>query len=145
MSHDGDFGGSRNIFMKVGQGRLNIYDQPPRGDSIGAYHHIGTRVDNLADLRDRMASNGVEFRSDIREFGNWRYLMCEASALAKSVSATTSLSHRRIRPTGDSGKWPRREVSYGIGFNTPPESTLGKCHFRPTTPGGFARHNLNRF
>jgi hypothetical protein len=25
-----------------------------------------------------MASNGVEFRSDIREFGNWRYLMCAA-------------------------------------------------------------------
>ena len=78
VSHDGDFGGSRNIFMKVGHGRLNIYDQPPRGDSTGAYHHIGTRVDNLADLRDRMASNGVEFRSDIREFGNWRYLMCAA-------------------------------------------------------------------
>ena len=78
VSHDGDFGGSRNIFMKVGQGRLNIYDQLPRGDSTGAYHHIGIRVDNLKDLRDRMASNGVEFRSDIREFGNWRYLMCTA-------------------------------------------------------------------
>jgi len=26
VSHDGDFGGSRDILMKVGQGRLNIYD-----------------------------------------------------------------------------------------------------------------------
>jgi hypothetical protein len=25
-----------------------------------------------------MIANGVEFRSEIREFGSWRYLMCSA-------------------------------------------------------------------
>lgn len=78
VSYDGEFGGSRNIFMKVGRGRINVYDQQPRGVSSGAYHHVGIRVEGLAELRDRMAVNGVEFRSDIREFGNWRYLMCAA-------------------------------------------------------------------
>jgi len=78
VSYDGEFGGSRNIFMKVGRGRINVYDQQPRGVSSGAYHHVGIRVEGLAELRDRMAVNGVEFRSDIREFGNWRYLMCTA-------------------------------------------------------------------
>ena len=78
VSYDGEFGGARNIFMKVGQGRINIYDQQPRATSSGAYHHVGIRVEGLADLRDRMTANGVDFRSDIREFGNWRYLMCSA-------------------------------------------------------------------
>ena len=64
--------------MKVGKGRINIYDQQPRGKSNGAYHHVGIRVEGLADLRDQMTANGVEFRSDIHEFGNWRYLMCSA-------------------------------------------------------------------
>lgn len=78
VSFDGEFGGARNIFMKVGQGRINIYDQQPRGNSNGAYHHVGIRVEGLAGLRDQMTANGVEFRSDIHEFGNWRYLMCSA-------------------------------------------------------------------
>ena len=78
VSFDGEFGGARNIFMKVGKGRINIYDQQPRGKSNGAYHHVGIRVEGLADLRDQMTANGVEFRSDIHEFGNWRYLMCSA-------------------------------------------------------------------
>tara|TARA_B100000902_G_C26831588_1_gene678946 strand:+ start:184 stop:585 length:402 start_codon:yes stop_codon:yes gene_type:complete len=78
VSYDGDFGGARNIFMKVGRGRLNIYDQQPRGRTNGAYHHVGIRVEGLNDLREKMVKNGVEFRSDIREFGSWRYLMCKA-------------------------------------------------------------------
>tara|TARA_B100001250_G_scaffold65935_2_gene52378 strand:+ start:662 stop:1063 length:402 start_codon:yes stop_codon:yes gene_type:complete len=78
VSFDGEFGGARNIFMKVGKGRINIYDQQPRGKSNGAYHHVGIRVEGLAGLRDQMTANGVEFRSDIHEFGNWRYLMCSA-------------------------------------------------------------------
>ncbi len=78
VSYDGEFGGARNIFMKVGRGRINVYDQQPRSVSSGAYHHVGIRVEGLDELRDRMAVNGVEFRSGIREFGNWRYLMCSA-------------------------------------------------------------------
>ncbi len=78
VAFDGDFGGARNVFLHVGYGRLNLYAQPPRGETSGAYHHVGIQTDNLSELRDRLTSNGVEFRSDIREFGNWRYLMCPA-------------------------------------------------------------------
>lgn len=76
--HDGDFGGARNVFMKIGRGRLNIYDQPPRGDGRNAVHHIGIRTDDLTALHARLEANGVAFRSGIREFGSWRYIMCPA-------------------------------------------------------------------
>lgn len=78
VAFDGDFGGARNVFMHVGRGRLNIYDQPPRGTSGGTYHHIGIQTDDLFTLRERLIAKGVPFRSDIREFGSWRYLMCPA-------------------------------------------------------------------
>ncbi len=76
--YDGEFGGARNVFMKIGHGRLNIYDQPPRGDGRNAVHHIGIRTDDLAALHSRLEANGVAFRSGIREFGSWRYIMCPA-------------------------------------------------------------------
>ena len=38
VAYDGTFGGARNAFVHVGHGRLNIYDQPPRGESGGTYH-----------------------------------------------------------------------------------------------------------
>lgn len=75
---DGDFGGARNVFMRVGDGRLNIYDQPPRDDGKGAVHHVGIRTDDLVGLVARLRERGVEFRADLREFGSWRYMMCAA-------------------------------------------------------------------
>jgi catechol 2,3-dioxygenase-like lactoylglutathione lyase family enzyme len=76
--YDGDFGGSRNVFMKIGSGRIHLYSQPPRDNGHGAIHHIGIRTNDLAGLRDRLLQMGVCFRSGIREFGTWRYLMCPA-------------------------------------------------------------------
>ncbi|MEM7404423.1 MAG: VOC family protein [Pseudomonadota bacterium] len=78
VAFDGEFGGARNVFMHVGNGRINFYDQRPRGESGGTYHHVGIQTHNLRALRDRLAARGVQFRSDIREFGNWRYIMCPA-------------------------------------------------------------------
>ena len=78
VAYDGEFGGARNVFMQIGTGRLNIYAQPPRGDVSGAYHHIGMQTDDLDTLHTRLSRNGITFRSPIREFGSWRYLMCPA-------------------------------------------------------------------
>ncbi len=75
---DGDFGGARNVFMRIGGGRLHLYDQPPRDQGRGAVHHVGIRTDDLAALAARLRAKGVEFQSGIREFGSWRYLMCGA-------------------------------------------------------------------
>ena len=78
VCYDGDFGGSRNVFMKIGSGRVHLYSQPPHDNGRGAIHHIGIRTKDLAGLRDRLLQMGVRFRSGIREFGTWRYLMCPA-------------------------------------------------------------------
>lgn len=75
---DGDFGGSRNVFMKVGDGRIHFYDQRPRDEGKGAVHHVGIRTDDLHALHARLVEHGVPLRSGIREFGSWRYLMCPA-------------------------------------------------------------------
>lgn len=75
---DDDFGGARNVFMRVGGGRLHIYDQPPRDTGRGAVHHVGIRTDDLEALAARLKAAGVPFRSDIRDFGAWKYIMCAA-------------------------------------------------------------------
>ncbi len=76
--HDGEFGGARNVFMRIGTGRLHLYDQPPRGAPGGAWHHIGIQTDDLPALHRRLLRRGVPFRSGIRELRGWRYIMCAA-------------------------------------------------------------------
>lgn len=78
VAFDGDFGGARNVFMRLGTGRFHLYDQPPRDDGRGAVHHIGIRTDDLTALEARLRAAGVAFRSGVREFGAWRYIMCPA-------------------------------------------------------------------
>jgi catechol 2,3-dioxygenase-like lactoylglutathione lyase family enzyme len=92
VAFDGDFGGARNVFMRLGAGRLHLYDQPPRGDAGGAVHHIGIRTDDLEALEARLRAAGVAFRSGIREFGAWRYIMCPApdGVLLELFEADTS-------------------------------------------------------
>ena len=78
VAFDGDFGGARNVFMRVGTGRLHLYAQAPRGMPGGAVHHVGIKCRDLPAIVERMKGKGVAFRSDIREFGNWRYIMAAA-------------------------------------------------------------------
>jgi catechol 2,3-dioxygenase-like lactoylglutathione lyase family enzyme len=78
VAFDGDFGGARNVFMRVGSGRLHLYEQQPRGSTGGAVHHVGIKCHGLPTLVAQMKARGVAFRSEIREFGSWRYIMCAA-------------------------------------------------------------------
>lgn len=75
---DGAMGGSRNVFMRVGEGRLHLYDQKPKGISKSAIHHVGIRVDDINKVVSNMKSNGVSFRNAIRYFDGWAYVMCLA-------------------------------------------------------------------
>ena len=75
---DGDFGGARNAFLRVGEGRLHIYDQWQNGLERGPVHHLGVHCDDLLNLVSTMKAKGVVFRGDVREFENWRYIMCAA-------------------------------------------------------------------
>lgn len=77
VRYDGEFAGVRNVFMTVGSGRLHFYDQPPRGEGRNAIHHVGIRTDDLAGVIARLRRRGGPPPGPVRDFGAWRYLMCE--------------------------------------------------------------------
>lgn len=74
---DHEFAGARNVMVSIGSGRLNFYDQPPRGSGRNAVHHLGFQVDDLADLAERMSRSGMKL-GPIRELAELDYLMVEA-------------------------------------------------------------------
>ncbi len=78
IAWDGIFAGVRNVFVRIGGGRLHFYDQPPRGRGINAVHHLGVRVRGLEALITRMRDAGVALRSDLRRHPEGCYLMLEA-------------------------------------------------------------------
>ena len=79
VAFDGRMAGARNVFLRLGRGRIHVYDQPPRAPvGCGAVHHLGVRTDDLRALVAHMRARGVAFRSEIREFGHWRYVMVAA-------------------------------------------------------------------
>jgi catechol 2,3-dioxygenase-like lactoylglutathione lyase family enzyme len=78
VAWDGVFAGVRNVFVRIGTGRLHFYDQPPRAHGRGAVHHLGLRVHGLDALSERLRDGGVALRSDIRRHPEGSYLMVEA-------------------------------------------------------------------
>ena len=72
---DEDAAGVRVVRMKIGNGFINLYDQPPKAPRGGAFHHIGIETDDLDGLVERMTANGYEFRNPIREEGTFKYVM----------------------------------------------------------------------
>ncbi len=70
--------GARNVMISIGTGKINFYDQPPRGPGPCAVHHLGIETDDLEGLVEHMKSKGVRFRSGIRDLGAWKYVMAGA-------------------------------------------------------------------
>lgn len=70
--------GARNVFIRVGSGRLHLYDQPPRHRGPGSVHHIGIQTDDIPGVLGRLAARGVVPRKPVADFGFWRYVMVEA-------------------------------------------------------------------
>jgi len=75
---DMELAGARNVFMKIGRGRLHFYDQPPKNALRGPVHHLGMQVENLEELVEKMKAAGVPFRKPIADFGFWKYVMAPA-------------------------------------------------------------------
>ncbi|MSP03924.1 MAG: VOC family protein [Acetobacteraceae bacterium] len=75
---DGELAGVRNVLLAVGSGRLNIYDQAPRGTERGSIHHLGVRVTDLGAVWARLQADGVTSRHGLREQAGWRYVMVAA-------------------------------------------------------------------
>ena len=78
VEFDGLMGNSRNVFLRIGEGRLHLYDQRPNHYESNAIHHIGIRVRNLEKLYTDLKSIGVNLPNPIRQFENWSYVMCMA-------------------------------------------------------------------
>lgn len=78
VTWDGDYGGARNVFMKIGIGALHFYEQPPRDLGRNAVHHLGMQVVGLRDLYDRMQAAGLHLPNPVREHQGGGYFMVAA-------------------------------------------------------------------
>jgi catechol 2,3-dioxygenase-like lactoylglutathione lyase family enzyme len=75
---DMEIAGARNIFMKVGTGKLHFYDQPPKMSGPGSIHHFGIQTDDVVKDYERMKSEGVAFNKDVVDLGFMKYIMVPA-------------------------------------------------------------------
>lgn len=75
---DMELAGARNVFMRIGKGRIHFYDQPPRFSGRGNIHHFGIQTDDIDGVVKRLKSKGVAFKKDITDAGFWKYIMVPA-------------------------------------------------------------------
>jgi len=75
---DMEMAGARNIFIQIGKGGINLYDQPPKHRVRGNIHHIGIHTDDIEGVVERLKSMGVKFQKGIADFGFWKYVMVPA-------------------------------------------------------------------
>ncbi len=75
---DTELASARNVFMKIGNGRLHFYDQPPKNTGRGSIHHFGIQTDDMEKVVNNMKSKGISFKKDIVDFGFWKYIMVPA-------------------------------------------------------------------
>ena len=75
---DSELAGARNVFMKIGHGRLHFYDQTPKNPGRGSIHHFGIQTDNIEEVVDKLRLGGVTLRKGITDLGFWKYVMIPA-------------------------------------------------------------------
>jgi len=75
---DSELAGARNVFMKIGHGRLHFYDQPPKNPGRGSLHHFGIQTDNIEEGVEKLKSGGIALKKNITDLGFWKYVMVPA-------------------------------------------------------------------
>jgi catechol 2,3-dioxygenase-like lactoylglutathione lyase family enzyme len=75
---DMELAGARNVFMRIGKGRIHFYDQPPRFSGRGSIHHFGIQTDDIEGVVNKLKSKGVAFNKNITDAGFWKYIMVPA-------------------------------------------------------------------
>jgi catechol 2,3-dioxygenase-like lactoylglutathione lyase family enzyme len=75
---DAELAGARNVFIKIGNGRLHLYDQPPKNPGKGSIHHFGIQTDDIEEVVSKLISGGVVLKKDISDLGFWKYIMVPA-------------------------------------------------------------------
>jgi catechol 2,3-dioxygenase-like lactoylglutathione lyase family enzyme len=78
MVWDEEAAGTRSVRLRLGNGFLHVYDQPPKAERGGAFHHLGIATDDLDGLVARMKKKGYHFRSAIHDEPKFRYVMAAA-------------------------------------------------------------------
>jgi catechol 2,3-dioxygenase-like lactoylglutathione lyase family enzyme len=73
---DGEFAGARNVFLRVGEGRLHLYAQPPKHSGPATVHHLGLETDELRELVARLRAAGVSV-TEVRELPAAAYAMAQ--------------------------------------------------------------------
>lgn len=98
--NDVAFAGARNVFLRIGDGRIHLYDQPPRSKERSAVHHLGIQTDDFEGLVARMKAGGFEFRKPITDDPLGRYVMVEAPdrVLLELFEPNRERTPARIRP-----------------------------------------------
>lgn len=75
---DVELAGARNVFMRVGNGRMHFYDQSPKFSGRGSIHHFGIQTDDIEGVVNKLKSMGVIFTKNITDAGFWKYIMVPA-------------------------------------------------------------------
>ena len=75
---DAELAGARNVFIKIGNGRLHLYDQPPKSPGKGSIHHFGIQTDDIEGALSKLRSGGVVLKKGITDLGFWKYVMVPA-------------------------------------------------------------------
>jgi catechol 2,3-dioxygenase-like lactoylglutathione lyase family enzyme len=75
---DSELTGARNVFMRIGNGRLHLYDQPPKNPGKGSIHHFGIQTDNIEEVVNKLRSGGIVLKKGISDLGFWKYIMVPA-------------------------------------------------------------------
>jgi catechol 2,3-dioxygenase-like lactoylglutathione lyase family enzyme len=70
--------GARNVFMKVGNGRIHFYDQAPKFSGRGSIHHFGIQTSDIEAVVEKLKSGGIVFTKEVTDFGYWKYIMVPA-------------------------------------------------------------------
>ncbi|MDD4240979.1 MAG: VOC family protein [Smithellaceae bacterium] len=75
---DENMAGARNVFMRVGTGRIHFYDQAPGFSGRGSIHHLGIQTDDIDGIVKKLKATKVPLKKDITDIGVWKYIMVPA-------------------------------------------------------------------
>ncbi|MEW6266385.1 MAG: VOC family protein [Thermodesulfobacteriota bacterium] len=75
---DLELAGARNVFIRIGSGRLHLYDQAPKNPVRGNIHHFGIQTDDLETLVTKLKAAGLALKKGITDLGFWKYIMVPA-------------------------------------------------------------------
>lgn len=75
---DSELAGARNVFMKIGKGRLHFYDQPAKNSGKGSIHHFGIQTDEIEKVVNKLIAGGIALRKEVTDLGFWKYVMVPA-------------------------------------------------------------------